>query len=575
MLFQSVVLPCQYSTVSSQTPVVQWWYKSYCRDRTREVFKLGTSSHLDCGDSSRTIRIVASGHGSSITLAEYYKGRDISIINKADLRIGELQWGDSGVYFCKVVIADDLEGQNEAQVELLVLGQTGVADDLLPEFDMEIMPEWVFVAAVVLGSILFILLVGVCWCQCCPHSCCCYVRCCCCPETCCLYEAGKGIKTIPPTPVALYPPYYMPGMPTMVPIAPPSLIDPKISAAPSVENNTSAGNVSELSSLHEAETDFRQTFRQVQKKALPAIPDLDDPPGLLTRAISPVHVQRSTRHPQWNPRSEHLQRKPFLRNGRTGSLDELEEFAMTYMQRGRHGDFDDMVDDYRTRGRQRERDQDAWERERERNKEREREQERDLDRNHHPHYSSKRYYPKDSPERHGERPQPQPRPRPPSPPPLPGNGKRRGTWDSDRPAPCRDTGNRERGGRDSKGRGAERERDYDDALLNSLLERKAKAGRSTSSKGGRTEEDSDTPSKTSSKKSSHSRSPSNRSPSNRPAEEDDSLPPYTEKELERFRGTETKESQRPFAYTRLGQPSQTEQESREEQNKPRKVVSYM
>uniref|UniRef100_A0A8B9JZY2 Immunoglobulin like domain containing receptor 2 n=1 Tax=Astyanax mexicanus TaxID=7994 RepID=A0A8B9JZY2_ASTMX len=639
MLFQSVVLPCQYSTVSSQTPVVQWWYKSYCRDRTREVFsfpetlgvrgsELGTSSHLDCGDSSRTIRIVASGHGSSITLAEYYKGRDISIINKADLRIGELQWGDSGVYFCKVVIADDLEGQNEAQVELLVLGQTGVADDLLPEFDMEIMPEWVFVAAVVLGSILFILLVGVCWCQCCPHSCCCYVRCCCCPETCCcprhLYEAGKGIKTIPPTPVALYPPYYMPGMPTMVPIAPPSLIDPKISAAPSVENNTSAAHsvfrlqptpdqnslkvlqyverelahfnpsktlsshdscsVSELSSLHEAETDFRQTFRQVQKKALPAIPDLDDPPGLLTRAISPVHVQRSTRHPQrgnwieddhprWNPRSEHLQRKAFLRNGRTGSLDELEEFAMTYMQRGRHGDFDDMVDDYRTRGRQRERDQDAWERERERNKEREREQERDLDRNHHPHYSSKRYYPKDSPERHGERPQPQPRPlpRPPSPPPLPGNGKRRGTWDSDRPAPCRDTGNRERGGRDSKGRGAERERDYDDALLNSLLERKAKAGRSTSSKGGRTEEDSDTPSKTSSKKSSHSLSPSNRSPSNRPAEEDDSLPPYTEKELERFRGTETKESQRPFAYTRLGQPSQTEQESREEQNKPRKV----
>lgn len=41
---------------------------------------------------------------------------------EADLRIGELQWGDSGVYFCKVVIADDLEGKNEAQLELLVLG---------------------------------------------------------------------------------------------------------------------------------------------------------------------------------------------------------------------------------------------------------------------------------------------------------------------------------------------------------------------------------------------------------------------------------------------------------------------
>lgn len=41
---------------------------------------------------------------------------------EADLRIGELQWGDSGVYFCKVVIADDLEGVNEGQLELLVLG---------------------------------------------------------------------------------------------------------------------------------------------------------------------------------------------------------------------------------------------------------------------------------------------------------------------------------------------------------------------------------------------------------------------------------------------------------------------
>lgn len=41
---------------------------------------------------------------------------------EADLRIGQLQWGDSGVYFCKVIIADDLEGTNEAHLELLVLG---------------------------------------------------------------------------------------------------------------------------------------------------------------------------------------------------------------------------------------------------------------------------------------------------------------------------------------------------------------------------------------------------------------------------------------------------------------------
>ena len=40
------------------------------------------------------------------------------------MRIGELQWGDSGVYFCKIVIPDDLEGKNEGQVELLVLGRS-------------------------------------------------------------------------------------------------------------------------------------------------------------------------------------------------------------------------------------------------------------------------------------------------------------------------------------------------------------------------------------------------------------------------------------------------------------------
>ncbi|XP_066516277.1 immunoglobulin-like domain-containing receptor 2 isoform X2 [Hoplias malabaricus] len=629
MLFQSVVLPCQYTSVSTKTAVVQWWYKSYCRDRTRDSFsfpeklgvrasELGATSHLDCGDGSRTVRVVVSGQGSSITLADYYKGRDISIINKADLRIGELQWGDSGVYYCKVVIPDDLEGQNEAQVELLVL-------------------EWLFVASVVLGSILFILLVGVCWCQCCPHSCCCYVRCCCCPETCCcprhLYEAGKGIKTTPTTPVAMYPPFYVQGMPAMVPIAPPSLIDPKISAAPSIENNSSAVHsgfrlqptpnqnslkvlqyvekelahfnpsktlsshdscsMSELSSLHEAETDFHQNFRQVQKKALPAIPDLDDPPDLLTREISPVHVRRSTRHPhratrldedhtRCYPRSEHLQRKEFQMSGRTGSLDELEEFAMTYMQRGRRGDFGNMEDDYRTRERPRERNKE-WERERERDREREWE----LERVRPPHYSSKRYYTKDSPERQRDR------PLPPSPPPLPANGKRRGTWDSDRLITRQDAGEWERtrkdcrgrngdigrdtrardrdSPRDSRGRDGDSGRDYDDTLLNSLLERKAKSGRSTCSKGGRPEDDSDTPSKASSKKS-HSRSPSNRSPSNRPAEED-SLPPYTEKELERFRGAET--SQRPFAYTRPAQPPQTEQEGREEQNKPRKVSTLL
>ncbi|XP_067298454.1 immunoglobulin-like domain-containing receptor 2 isoform X2 [Pseudorasbora parva] len=579
LLFQSVVLPCQYSSVSTQTPVVQWWYKSYCRDRSRDSFRfpdslafhgseLGPNPHLDCGDTSRTVRIVASGQGSSITLSEHYRGRDIAIINKADLRIGELQWGDSGVYFCKVVISDDLEGQNEAYVELLVLGQTSLADDLLPGFNVEIVPEWVFVSAVVMGSALVILLVGVCWCQCCPHSCCCYVRCCCCPETCCcprhLYEAGKGLKTAVPAPVPIFPPYYIPGMPTMVPITPPSLIDPHLSTSPSLENNGSAVRsgfhlqsasdqsslkvlqfveeqlaqfnpsqtlssrdscgMSELSSLHDAETDFRHTYRQVQKKALAAIPDLD-PAELRTADLSPVHEGRCTQeqdNPRWNSRSEHLQRKAFLERGRTGSLDELEEFAMTYMQRGRHGD------DYR--GKERER-----ERERELERERERERERELERDRYPFYCSNRDSPKASPAR-----------RPPSPPPMP--GKR---WDS------RDND------RDPSGTGSRR--GYDNVLLNDLLERKAKA-KAGSSKAGRTEEDSDTPSRT----PSSSRKPSG-SPRPRTDEDNEALPPYTETELERSRGAES--GKQAFGCMRSSHGSTGS--GSEEHNRPRKVSTLL
>lgn len=62
------------------------------------------------------------GEGSAavllITLVFFF-----SSSSEADLRVGEVQWGDSGVYTCKVVISDDLEGQNEASVELLVLGK--------------------------------------------------------------------------------------------------------------------------------------------------------------------------------------------------------------------------------------------------------------------------------------------------------------------------------------------------------------------------------------------------------------------------------------------------------------------
>ncbi|XP_071212318.1 immunoglobulin-like domain-containing receptor 2 isoform X6 [Salvelinus alpinus] len=490
MLFQSVVLQCQYHTPSTQTPVVQWWYKSYCRDRTQDSFtfpeslgiqgsELGAAAQLECSDTSRTVRIVASGQGASMTLAEHYKGRDIAIVNKADLRIGDLQWGDSGVYFCKIVIADDLEGKNEGQVELLVL-------------------EWVFVGSVVLGSILFLLLMGICWCQCCPHSCCCYLRCCCCPDTCCcplhLYEAGKMVKRGQPPQVVVYPPYCIPGVPTMVPFAPPSLAEPKMVSLPSVENNLAgaASSLSELSSLHEGwDTDFRQTYRTVQMKALPPITDLDDQSELMA---APVHNSRRPRHyrgnhtddeqdSRWNPRSVHLERRTLGSRGRTGSLDELEEFAMSYGPRARRGDPRDQDRDY------------------------------DLELRGREHYPPYRDH---SPSRrfHGDRDDDwHPRRSPPL-------QKKRDMWDDLPSRPHQHTQGR---------------RGYDDAFLNNLLERKARgrAGEKGERGKGRVDEDSDTPSKGSSK-GKGSDGFYSRSPTNRP-EEDDPLPPYSELEMERYR----------------------------------------
>ncbi|XP_068185972.1 immunoglobulin-like domain-containing receptor 2 isoform X2 [Antennarius striatus] len=558
MLFQSVVLPCQYQTASTQTPVVQWWYKSYCRDRTRDAFtvsenlaigasELGATSHLECSDNSRTVRVVASAQGASMTLAEHYKGRDIAIVNRADLRIGRLQWGDSGVYYCKVVIADDLEGKNEAQLELLVL-------------------EWAFVGSVVLGGVLFLLLMGICWCQCCPHSCCCYVRCCCCPDTCCcprhLYEAGKLAKSGAPAQVPVYP-YYIPGVPTVVSVAPSSHLDPKTTSIPSLENNLAGvhsgyrlkaspdqdsmkvlyyiekelaqfpstslaalkpSSLSELSSLHDGgNADFRHTYQTVQMKALPPIADLDNQSTL--RAAPPAQSRRPRRDRdnlsddeldrRWNSRSEHLQRKTLSRRGRTGSLDELEDFARSYSSRARRPEPPGRGYDYSPPRRFYRDEDNGWD--------------------------------------HG------------GPSPVP--QKRRDTWDSDRPSrPPRKDG-------------------YDDAFLTNALESKAR-GRGGA---GRVDEDSDTPSKGSSR-GKGSNSYYSRSPSNRP-EEEDSLPPYSEWEAERCHRAEltadrhpvrseryrtTDPSMRPFSYTRPHQgTSHTLQGGREDRDRSRNLSSAL
>ncbi|XP_029603278.1 immunoglobulin-like domain-containing receptor 2 isoform X5 [Salmo trutta] len=588
----------------------------------------------------------------------------VLFLTEADLRIGELQWGDSGVYLCKVVISDDLEGRNEAPVELLVLGKTGtgLSDDLLPDFDVKIMPEWAFVGSVALGIILFILLFGVCWCQCCPHSCCCYVSCWCCPETCCcprhLYEAGKGLRSTASSPqIAVYPPYYVPGVPAMVPIAPPSLVDTRMmSAPPSVSENSAAGvrpvyrlqstldqssldqdslkvlqhvekqlahfhpakpqshdscSMSELSSLHEVDTGgFRQSYRQVQKKALPAIPDhdrdLEDIPDL-HHPSSSSQTRRSTRYQhrrnrsieedhhhnnnsRWNPRSEHLQRKAFLLGGKSGSLDELEEFAQCYRQRGPREEL--TVRDIRD-----------TDQEYERLELREREGDRDRDREYYPpsyrDKTTKRGYSdnRDRDDRaetwgerdrqedcHGDRQGDRQRSSPPSP------RKRRGTWDNELeqrppkpPAPP------------PPPRQSPRGRDYDDELLSTLLERKTRrAGASDSGGdrgrgGGRGEEDtpSDTPSKGSkgSKKSSgsggerhHSRWPSNRGVELvLDSRGEDSLPPYCQTALERFRAAERPSpSPRPSNGGSTHSHTHTlQQESGEERDKPRKVSTLL
>ncbi|XP_056134888.1 immunoglobulin-like domain-containing receptor 2 [Lampris incognitus] len=660
VLFQSVVLPCHYSSVSTQTPVVQWVYKSYCRDRTRDSFSVGgsgglggglggvtggagggyetgtTSAYLDCSDSGRTVRTVASISGSSVTLSEYYKNRDISIINKADLRVGEVQWGDSGIYICKVVIADDLEGENEAPVELLVL-------------------EWVFVAAVALGIVLFLLLVGVCWCQCCPHSCCCYVSCWCCPDTCCcprhLYEAGKGIKTGTNTPqMAAYPPYFVSGVPTMVPIAPPSLVDKMSPIPPSdssllatvpmhgvrvpyrvpssqeqdslrvlqyVEkqlahfnparsNSHQSCSLSELSSLHEGETGFRQTYKNVQKKALPAIPDhepqpepqryrdnhsaelqryrddapspqryrdgpdsepqryrgephsprrhSDDPPSSsqMRRSTRSQHSRTQSQedqHNRWNPRSEHLQRKTFQMAGWTGSLEELEECAVSYRRRDGRGVEKREEDrgDYELELREFSRYPSYQDGPPQRYHNGDIDHHDDSDHEDHPRRDNKNG-------RHIS--------------PLPSPTKRRGTWDSERPVPPLPR---------VSPLSSSNQENYDSTFLNNLLERKAKLrGVGQGRSGTRGEEDSDTPSKGSSKKNSgessrhHSRSPSNRLE----AGEGDSLPPYSDTQRSR---TDKPSPRPPPSYNRPSQaPAQTMTSRREEpKDKSRKVNTLL
>ncbi|XP_016046153.2 immunoglobulin-like domain-containing receptor 2 isoform X3 [Erinaceus europaeus] len=339
MLFQPTVLRCHFSTSSHQPVVVQWKFKSYCQDRMGE--SLGMSSpraqslskrnlewdpYLDCLDSRRTVRVVASKQGSTVTLGDFYRGREVTIVHDADLQIGKLMWGDSGLYYCIITTPDDLEGKNEDSVELLVLGRTGLLADLLPSFAVDIMPEWVFVGLVILGIFLFFVLVGICWCQCCPHSCCCYIRCPCCPESCCCPQAfRKGYriqadKERDSMKVLYYVEKEL------------AQFDPARRMR-NRYNNT----ISELSSLHDEDNNFRHSYHQMRSKQFSH--DLESNPeywqgviggssgtnrGASAREYS-KEEQDSFRHSQPRSKSEMLSRKSFAPGVPAVSMDELAE----------------------------------------------------------------------------------------------------------------------------------------------------------------------------------------------------------------------------------------------------------
>ncbi|XP_067221195.1 lipolysis-stimulated lipoprotein receptor isoform X1 [Chanodichthys erythropterus] len=225
ILFQPVALHCDYTTSDTSAPLITWRYKSYCRDPIQAALNPSSADNaiananpnynpnIECADSARTVRTVASKQ-TAVTLAKEYQGRQVSITNKADLNFAQTAWGDSGVYVCSVSSAVDLSGNGECFTELIVLERKSNTTDLLPGIDLLIMEDWLLVVLVVLGFLLLLLLIGICWCQCCPHTCCCYVRCPCCPERCCcpraLYEAGKMAKSGVPSQYA--PTLYAPSM---------------------------------------------------------------------------------------------------------------------------------------------------------------------------------------------------------------------------------------------------------------------------------------------------------------------------------------------------------------------------
>lgn len=92
ILFQPVTLRCDYSTTATVPPLITWKYKSFCRDPIQSALNPSSAENtlaqanpnynpnIECSDSSRTVRIVASKQ-TAVTLGNEYQGRKISIIN--------------------------------------------------------------------------------------------------------------------------------------------------------------------------------------------------------------------------------------------------------------------------------------------------------------------------------------------------------------------------------------------------------------------------------------------------------------------------------------------------------------
>ncbi|KAM5293594.1 immunoglobulin-like domain-containing receptor 2 isoform 4-T4 [Glossophaga mutica] len=286
MLFQPTLLRCRFSTSSHQPAVVQWKFKSYCQDRMGESLALSSpraqslskrnlewDPYLDCLDSRRTVRVVASKQGSTVTLGDFYRGREITIVHDADLQIGKLLWGDSGLYYCIVTTPDDLEGKNEDSVELLVLVRKGYRIQADKERDsMKV-----------------------------------------------LYYVEKELAQFDPA-----------------------------RRLRGRYNNA----ISELSSLHEEDGSFRQSYHQMRSKQFPVSGDLESNADYwssvvgggsgASRGPSAVQYNRedrdSFRHSQQRSKSEMLSRKSFATGVPAVSMDELAAFADSYGARSRRAD---------------------------------------------------------------------------------------------------------------------------------------------------------------------------------------------------------------------------------------------